>query len=276
MRQHVFSFSAINTDREPHAGGHPLHIEHQNPGGKMLNRAEFRKKLRAELNTRLTLDHPLIGEISKPEKNLPLMRLIATQGYQLTKVFARYVGGLYFNCPDRHFSRRLALNVYEEETGKISKTDGHLELMQRFIYALGVGAEELEAVEPLPETKELVDYRMNFVRDPAQFHKGAAAVMIASEGQNLETKAGRMRHQMIPTVYGLTARELEFFSVHAAEDVYHVKEGVDLVSLVCTTEQMQQEAVEVIHGTCDRFWQFYDGIQRVYEAEQRPYAALAG
>jgi len=113
----------------------------------MLNRNEFRKKLRAELNSRLTLDHPLIGEISKPEKNLPLMRLIATQGYQLTKVFARYIGGLYFNCPDRHFSRRLALNVYEEETGKISKTDGHLELMQRFIYALGVGAEELEAVE---------------------------------------------------------------------------------------------------------------------------------
>jgi pyrroloquinoline-quinone synthase len=241
----------------------------------MLNRNEFRKTLRAELNSRLTLDHPLIGEISKPEKNLPLMRLIATQGYQLTKVFARYIGGLYFNCPDRHFSRRLALNVYEEETGKISKTDGHLELMQRFIYALGVGAEELEAVEPLPETKELVDYRMNLVRDPAQFHKGAAAVMIASEGQNLETKAGRMRHQMIPTVYGLTARDLEFFSVHAAEDVYHVKEGVDLVSLVCTTEQMQQEAVEVIHATCDRFWQFYDGIQRVYEAEQRSCATSA-
>jgi pyrroloquinoline-quinone synthase len=241
----------------------------------MLNRDDFRKKLRDELNSRLTLDHPLIDELSKPEKNLPLMRLIATQGYQLTKVFARYIGGLYFNCPDRHFSRRLAFNVYEEETGRISKTDGHLELMQRFIYALGVGVEELEAVQPLPETKELIDYRMNFVKDPAQFHKGAAAVMIASEGQNLETKAGKMRHQMIPTVYGLTARELEFFSVHAAEDVGHVREGIDLVSLVCTTEQMQQEAIEAIHGTCDRFWQFYNGLQRVYEDEHRMCVASA-
>lgn len=239
----------------------------------MLNRDEFRKKLRAELESRLTLDHPMIDEISKPEKNLPLLRLMATQGYQLTKVFAKYVGGLYFNCPDRHFSRRLAFNVYEEETGRISKTDGHLELMQRFIYALGVTPEELEAVEPLPETRELIDYRMNFVRDPAQFHRGAAAVMIASEGQNLETKAGRARHQMFPTVYGLTPRDLEFFSVHAAEDVYHVKEGIDVVSLVCVTERMQEEAVQTIHETCDRFWWFYDGIQRAYTSQ--PEAAMA-
>lgn len=235
----------------------------------MLSSKEFKKKLREELEGRLTLDHPIIAEISKAEKNMPLMTLMATQGYQLTKVFARYIGGLYFNCPDQHFAARLAFNLYEEETGRISKTAGHLQLMQRFIYALGVTSEELEAVEALPETKELVDYRMNLVRDPAQFHKGAAAVMIASEGQNLETKAGRMRHQMFPAVYGLTEKDLIFFTVHAAEDVYHVKEGVDLVALVCTSEQMQREAVQTIHETCDRFWGFYDGIQRVYEARQQ-------
>jgi pyrroloquinoline-quinone synthase len=234
----------------------------------MLSRKEFAKTLRSELEGRLTLDHPIIAEVSKPEKNMPLMTLMATQGYQLTKVFARYIGGLYFNCPDRHFSKRLAFNLYEEETGRVSKTDGHLELMQRFIYALGVSPDDLEAVEALPETQELIDYRMERVRDPAQFHKGATAVMIASEGQNLERKAGRMRHQMFPAVYGLTADDLIFFTVHAAEDVYHVKEGIDLVSLVCTTERMQREAVETIHETCDRFWGFYDGIQRAYEAQQ--------
>ena len=240
----------------------------------MLSRKEFAKTLRSELEGRLTLDHPIIEEVSKPEKNMPLMTLMATQGYQLTKVFARYIGGLYFNCPDRHFSKRLAFNLYEEETGRVSKTDGHLELMQRFIYALGVKPDELEAVEALPETQELIDYRMERVRDPAQFHKGAAAVMIASEGQNLERKAGKMRHQMFPSVYGLTAEDLIFFTVHAAEDVYHVKEGVDLVSLVCTTERMQHEAIETIHQTCDRFWGFYDGIQRAYEA-QRPLSLQA-
>ncbi len=241
----------------------------------MLGRDEFRKKLREELSTRLTLDHELINEAAKPQRNLPLLRLMATQGYQLTKVFARYIGGLYFHCPPiPRYSARLAHNLYEEETGRISKTAGHLQLMQRFIYALGVKPDELEAVEPLPETKELIDYRMRWVSDPQNFHRGAAAVMIASEGQNLETKAGRMRHQMFPEVYGLTEKDLTFFTVHAVEDVYHVKEGVDLVSLVCTNEKMQREAVETIHETCDRFWWFYDGIQRAYQSQQVSSSAL--
>ena len=140
--------------------------------------------------------------------------------------------------------------------------------MQRFIYALGVKPDELEAVEALPETQELIDYRMRWVSDPQNFHRGAAAVMIASEGQNLETQAGKMRHQMFPQVYGLTEKDLTFFTVHAVEDVYHVKEGVDLVSLVCTSEQMQNEAVQTIHETCDRFWSFYDGIERAYKSQR--------
>lgn len=235
----------------------------------MLDRKQFQKKLREELSTRLTLDHPLVAEAAKPEKNLPLLSLMATQGYQLTKVFARYIGGLYFHCPPvPRYSARLAHNLYEEETGRISKTAGHLQLMQRFIYALGVKPDELEAVEALPETKELIDYRMRWVSDPNNFHRGAAAVMIASEGQSLETKAGQMRHQMFPEVYGLTEKDLIFFKVHAVEDVYHVKEGTDLVSLVCTTKKMQDEAVQTIHETCDRFWWFFDGIQRAYESRQ--------
>lgn len=235
----------------------------------MLNRQEFKQQLRDELNSRLAFDHPIINEISKPVKNMPLMLLMATQGYHLTKVFARYIGGLYFNCPPvTRYSARLAINIYEEETGKISKTDGHLQLVQKFISALGVTREELADVKPLPETQELIDYRMKLVRDPAQFHKGAAAVMIASEGQNLEGKAGKIRYQMkMPEIYGLTEDDLTFFAVHAVEDVGHVKEGIDLVSRVCSTEQMQREAVETIHKTCDLFEKYYDGIQRAYEAQ---------
>lgn len=231
----------------------------------MLNQRDFRDQLNTQLSNRLTLDHPILIELTKPQKNLPLIRLVALQGYQLTKMFARYVGGLYYHCPLPKFSRRLAINLYEEETGRISKTDSHLHLMQRFIYALGITPEELEAAEPLPETAELLNYRKHLVDDPTRFHQAAAAIMIASEGQNLEKKAGKLRHQMIPDIYGISEKDLIFFTVHATEDVYHVKEGLDLVSQVCTTEMMQREAITAIHETCDRFWGFYDGIQRVYE-----------
>lgn len=225
---------------------------------------EFRAELEKALKSRRTIDHPLLAEMAKPERNLALIRLVALQGYQLTKHFARYIGGLYHNCPLAFHRKRLAINLYEEETGKISRTANHEKLMQRFLRALGISDQERDAAVALPTTADLIEYRWGLVNNPKTFHMGAAAIMIASEGQNLEEQGGHARHELFPKVYGLTEDDLAFFSVHAAEDVYHVKEGLDLVSEICTTEQMQREAIEAIHQTCDRFWRFYDGIEQAY------------
>jgi pyrroloquinoline-quinone synthase len=241
----------------------------------MLNKQDFRKQMEDYLHSRLTLDHPLLLELAKPRKNLPLIRKIALQGYQLTKAFTGYLGILYYNCPIPEFRKRITVNLYEEETGKLSKTANHMDLMHRFIFALGITPEELEAEQSLPNTTELIEYRKELCEDPARVHMGAAAVMIASEGQNLEKKAGKTRDQMLPGIYGLTADDLAFFSVHAVEDVYHVADGLDFVTELCTTEQMQREAISAITGTCDRFWGFYDGIQQAYEAEQGQFLSEA-
>jgi pyrroloquinoline-quinone synthase len=233
----------------------------------MLEKSQFRKKMEDYLHSRLTLDHPILLELAKPQKNLPLIKKIALQGYQLTKAFTGYIGLLYYNCPLAEFRMRLSVNLYEEETGKLSKTANHMDLMHRFMFALGIEREELDAEQPLPSTLDLVEYRQRLCEDPHRLHMGAAAVMIASEGQNLEKKAGKSRDQMLPTLYGLTAKDLEFFSVHAVEDVYHVGDGLDLVSEICNTAQMQDEAMDAIKQTCDRFWRFYDGIQHAYEVK---------
>lgn len=225
----------------------------------------FRAELEQALFSHKTISHPILKEMAKPERNLDLMRLMATQGYQLTKHFAWYVGGLYRNCPVGYYRRRLAINLYEEETGMLSKTANHEVLMQRFIRALGITDEERDAAVALPTTQDLIDYRWNLVDNPKTFHMGAAAIMIASEGQNLEEEAGKARHELLPQLYNLTADDLAFFSVHAHEDIFHVREGLDLVSEICTTPKMKAEALEAVHGTCERFWRLYDGIQAEYE-----------
>src|ERR1700719_817724 len=209
----------------------------------MLSNQEFRNELESVLNSRLTLDHPILLGAGKAEKNLPLIRKMALQGFQLTKVFARYVAMLYYHCPLPEFSYRLAVNLYEEETGMLSKTQNHLKLMKRFIFALGVTPEELEAELALPSTEDLIEYRRRLCADPATLHMGAAAVMVASEGQNLEKKAGSSRHELIARLYGLKVEDLAFFSVHAEEDVYHVADGLDMVTALCVTSKMQREAI---------------------------------
>jgi len=136
--------------------------------------------------------------------------------------------------------------------------------MQNFIRALGISDAERDAAQPLPATQELIDYRMQAVTDPTQYHIGAAAVMIASEGQNLETKAGEARHSLLGGVYGLTEQDLLFFSVHQEEDVGHVMQGLNLVSELCDSEQKQQEALYAVDHTCRLFWNMYENLYREY------------
>jgi pyrroloquinoline-quinone synthase len=233
----------------------------------MLSKEEFRTKLEQTLHKRLTLDHPVLLEMSKPKKNLPLISKMSLQAFHLTRAFTGYLGMIYSRCRIQKSRVALAVNLYEEETGALSKTANHMELMERFILALGMSKQQIEDEVPLPTTIDLVEYRRELCADPERLHMGAAAVMIASEGQSLETKAGKTKDQLIPEMYGLKPEDLAFFAVHAVEDVYHVADGLDLVSELCVTEKMQDEAVEAIEGTCDRFWRFFDGIQQAYEAE---------
>lgn len=226
---------------------------------------QFKEELRSLLNSHLTLAHPIFDRLMDPKNNdIELLRKVTLQGYQLTKHFLDYVEHLFFYCPLSKFKRALLINVYEEETGRLSKTDNHVCLMQDFIRSLGITDEERERAAPLAATRELIDYRLLAVRDPARYHIGAAAVMIASEGQNLEVKAGEARHELLGKAYGLKEKDLLFFSVHQAEDVGHVEQGLNLVSELCTTDQLQQEALHAVAHTCRLFYGMYDDMYREY------------
>jgi pyrroloquinoline quinone (PQQ) biosynthesis protein C len=230
----------------------------------MLPENEFRDQLESELHSRLTREHEIVQVLEAAPAKPDLLRMFALQGYQLTKNFARYVGACYHHCPIEKYRIKLAINLYEEETGKLSKSDNHLRLMQKFLRSLGITDEEMESTVPLPATQDLIDYRWDLFRHAADFHKGAAAILVASEGQNLEQKAGKATKNLLPEIYHLTADDLQFFIIHATEDVYHVQDGLEIVAGVCTTEAMQREALSTIHETCDRFDRYYDGVLATY------------
>jgi pyrroloquinoline-quinone synthase len=231
----------------------------------MMDKKVFKEMLREELQRHLTLSHPIFKLLfDSRNPDLDLLRNVALQGYQLTKYFLGYIDHLYFYCPLPKFKTALLYNLWEEQTGHLSKTDNHVALMQRFIRTLGVSDEERDAVQPLPATRELIEYRLAAVRDPARYHVGAAAVMIASEGQNLETSEGEPRHELLGRAYGLRPDELLFFSVHQQEDVGHVEQGLNLVSEYCGTEEMQREALDAVGHTCRLFYAMYENMYREY------------
>ncbi|MEM7311009.1 MAG: iron-containing redox enzyme family protein [Planctomycetota bacterium] len=213
-----------------------------------------------------TLDHPLFARLIGPPPDRGLLRATALQGYQLTKAFLGYVEALFFHCPLPKHKRRLLVNLFEEETGHFSRTDNHLRLMQRFLSGLGIGDAERDAAAPYPETLELIEYRRALVADPATYHLGAAAVLIASEGQNLETLGGEARDGAMARAFGLSEDDLCFFRVHQEEDVGHVHQGLDLVVELCTDEERRAGAVAAVERTCALFRGMYDGIERQHPA----------
>lgn len=233
-------------------------------GAQFMEKNDFKKKLREELETRITLTHPIIKKVLSETPNWELLRFMTLQGYQLTKHFLEYVETIFFHCPPGRHKRNVMFNMFEEETGQLSKTDNHVTLMENFIRAIGISDAERDAAVALPTTQALIDYRMDLVRNKNTFHMGAAAVLIGSEGQNLETAAGEARHDLLPKTYNLVEKDLLFFSVHQAEDVGHVTQGIDLVADFCTNARMQQEALEAVRTTCNLFYGMYDGVAEAY------------
>ncbi|WP_220460655.1 MULTISPECIES: TenA family transcriptional regulator [unclassified Colwellia] len=220
------------------------------------------------MNSHLTVDHPILAELMKEQENWPLLTDITLQGYQLTKNFLEYIENIFFHCPMPKHKRRLLHNMYEEETGRLSNTKNHVELMQDFIRAIGITDEERDQAVARAETKELIDFRMEAVKSPSRYHIGAAAVLIASEGQNLEERAGEARHSILGKFYGIEEKDLLFFSVHQKEDVGHVRQGIELVVDLCISAEMQAEALETVHHTCRLFYGMYEGTAKHYYAQK--------
>ena len=227
----------------------------------LLTKKEFEKALREELNKQLTLEHPIFEELLTRKDNF-LIKKMALQGYRLTKYFLEYIEHLFYTCPIPSHKRKLLFNMFEEETGYFSKTDNHVTLMQNFLNSLGISKQERDKEVAYPETRELIEYRMRLVKDIETYHMGVAAVQIASEGQNLETKAHQARHTILREEFNMNQKDLLFFSVHQNEDVYHVQEGIDLVVDICSSRKMQNDAVEAVKTTCGLFYNMYDGIYR--------------
>lgn len=236
----------------------------------LLEKAAFKKAMRSKLNEHLTMGHPLFRYLLDEENpNTSLLKFTALQGYQLTKNFLEYIENLFFYCPIEKHKRHLLHNMYEEETGKLSKTKNHVLLMQDFIRAIGISDEERDLAKPLAPTQELIDYRMEACKNQEIYHIGAAAVLVASEGQNLETLGEEARHNILGKVYNLNDSDLLFFSVHQKEDVGHVKQGLDLLADLCTTEEMQKEAIESIDKTCRLFYGMYQGVYQHFKFSNR-------
>lgn len=76
--------------------------------------------------------HPLWLEIEKGSVSREGMKIFAKQFFLQVLAFPSAVSALHSRCPDPAERMKLAESVYEEETGRLSKTKPHPELLLDF------------------------------------------------------------------------------------------------------------------------------------------------
>ena len=167
-----------------------------------MDKETFARALRSTLEEQLTLDHPIFKELFTPERNWNLLKIITLEGYQITKYFLEYIENLYFRCPYPDHKRRLLYNLFEEETGRFSKTKNHVELMEDFIRAQGISDEERDAWTPSEATRELIGYRLENCKGGRAGQSrtaGSEASVDDADSGAKETEPGRRSVRWPPT-----------------------------------------------------------------------------
>lgn len=164
---------------------------------------------------------------------------------------------------DRDTFLALAKN-FSREAG-FYQTENHTELYIRFCQAFGLTRDELIAHVPLPETIGAF-YTASYFRR-ASLEEAIAAFSLASEGRKRAPEgeaSGMKQSEAFKSHYGLTERDVEFWTVHEGEvEDEDIATGLELVRRYIRTPEQQARARHAfmmttltkqrMHEACDRF-----------------------
>lgn len=243
-----------------------LRLDHGKEGAKhmvietALSSAEFVTRLDAEAAA-LGMDirqHPFPQLVLDGKASLAGVRAFARNFYLLSSRGPRFMLVKLFYCTDPELSRELAENIYEEFTGKLSKTAGHMDLFARFVRAAGMDPVDcLNPKQPTPLQAEiLAGYSGWREMDPddvilsmGHINAGGEAATSANFGRIGE---GLVRH------YGFNAEDVEFFQVHVEADKGHGEFQVKCLERYATTEAKQQKARDYVFRSLERMMKVYN------------------
>ena len=238
-----------------------------------LSGKAFVQELQEMVRRKHSKDHPVIGMIERGELDRGQLKGFVGQFYLFfPKPFPKPIAAMLGRCPDDPVLEKMWIeNVVEEGTGEITGTDSHKRLYIRFAEACGYTKEELDGIEPLPETEAFLDWRELLT------HQRSWLELYAGQGFCLE---GTASERMTRVVNGLTkhygfrrdSEEIRYWTLHMSVDEEHMRVGPYAVEKYALTDFQQGQVRRAVQKTLDIFWLAYDGIQRAFVNRDPLYA----
>ena len=225
----------------------------------------FVKEIQEMVQKKHSKDHPVIGMIESGELNREALKGFVGQFYLFfPKPFPKPIAAMLGRCPDDEVLEKMWIeNVVEEGTGEISGTDSHKALFIRFAKAFGYSKEELNQVQPLPETQAFLDWRELLM------YQRSWLELYACQGFCLEGTASQRMSRIVKGLtqhYGfkMDSEDIRYWTLHMGVDEEHMKVGPEAVKKYAVTDVQQEQVRQAVQKTLDIFWLAFDGIKRAY------------
>jgi pyrroloquinoline-quinone synthase len=186
---------------------------------------------------------------------------------------------VHARCPHPEVRQDLAENIYEEETGKLSKGVPHPELFLVMMEGLGFPRARFTGIDLLPEAAAYRSWIDN-VTTRRPWIEGAALVTIFIEGSVLDRRRveaaepedpidieSELRANALVRCYGVDPRFLDLKRAHHMVETGHRKMAWKMVLDHARTPAVADRVRRVMTRTLDLWSLYRDGVARACRIE---------
>jgi len=205
-------------------------------------------RIKAVLDDRSLLKHPVYREWTSGALPLDRMKEYARQYYHFEAAFPRFLSAIHTRTESPRIRQLLLDNLWDEEHGPRN----HAALWLEFAAALGLTAKEVTGARLRPETLALIAHYNEVCREAPVAE--ALATLFSYEGQVPGIAWQKIKG--LSESYGFRPDQFEFFSVHLVTDVAHAGAEMEAIKESCRDEEAVIVATE---SACDRLYGFLDG-----------------
>jgi pyrroloquinoline-quinone synthase len=205
---------------------------------------------------------------------IPQLKIHFQQEYEVyVRDFPVFLARVHGKNPPMPVRRALAENLYEEETGGLTRGRAHPEMFLYLMEGLKFTARDFDGIELLPESAA---YRrwLDQVTTTGSWIEGAAVATIWVEGSvheravfddavrdepDIERKIAE--HPLVK-YHGVPPRHLELARAHGAIEGLHRRDAWKIVLDHATTPETQQRVLHAMERSLELWVAYRDGVAK--------------
>jgi pyrroloquinoline quinone (PQQ) biosynthesis protein C len=231
-----------------------------------VNAREFLRGLRDEVERHPGVNHLFLNRVATAPFSREDYRVLAENHYPLVCAFTTYLEALLVRAPASESKLWLA-KVLVDEYGEGSRGEDHAALYAHFSRACGSESGTLESRVPAPAHRFIAEHRRLAEEEP--FLVGLGAV-----GPGHEWAIPKMFESLTLGLRraGFHEAEIEYFTLHTAQDVDHGSWLEQALERLATGEVQQREIRRGALASLDARADFWTGVQSAVVRYRQPRA----